>query len=104
MCDCQGNPLARVTLALGLPYLLVNRALITTAQHPDSILTQFVWYEFPLFVEVISLNLFSYTVPLKSKLPPSCETQFSSRETRLSSLEARLKRQDSSRESFKVAQ
>ena len=28
MCECQGNPLARVTLALGLPYLLVNRALI----------------------------------------------------------------------------
>ena len=27
MCECQGNPLARVTLALGLPYLLVNRAL-----------------------------------------------------------------------------
>ena len=29
MCECQGNPLARVTLALGLPYLLVNRALVT---------------------------------------------------------------------------
>ena len=29
MCECQGNPLARVTLALGLPYLLVNRALMT---------------------------------------------------------------------------
>ena len=28
MCECQGNPLARVTLALGLPYLLVNRALV----------------------------------------------------------------------------
>ena len=27
MCECQGNPLARVTLALGLPYLLVNGAL-----------------------------------------------------------------------------
>ena len=27
MCECQGKPLARVTLALGLPYLLVNRAL-----------------------------------------------------------------------------
>ena len=27
MCECQGNPLARVTLALGLPYLLVNRPL-----------------------------------------------------------------------------
>ena len=27
MCECQGDPLARVTLALGLPYLLVNRAL-----------------------------------------------------------------------------
>ena len=27
MCECQGNPLARVTLALGLPYLLVNRSL-----------------------------------------------------------------------------
>ena len=28
MCECQGNPLARVTLVvLGLPYLLVNRAL-----------------------------------------------------------------------------
>ena len=27
MCECQGNPLARVTLPLGLPYLLVNRAL-----------------------------------------------------------------------------
>ena len=27
MCECQGNPLARVTLALGLPYLLVNRDL-----------------------------------------------------------------------------
>ena len=27
MCECQSNPLARVTLALGLPYLLVNRAL-----------------------------------------------------------------------------
>ena len=27
MWECQGNPLARVTLALGLPYLLVNRAL-----------------------------------------------------------------------------
>ena len=26
MCECQGNPLARVTLAQGLPYLLVNRA------------------------------------------------------------------------------
>ena len=30
MCECQGNPLARVTLALGLPYLLVNRALIVS--------------------------------------------------------------------------
>ena len=29
MCECQGNPLARVTLALGLPYLLVNRALLS---------------------------------------------------------------------------
>ena len=28
MCECQGNPLTRVTLALGLPYLLVNRALV----------------------------------------------------------------------------
>ena len=28
MCECQGNPRARVTLALGLPYLLVNRALV----------------------------------------------------------------------------
>ena len=28
MCECQGNPLARVTLALGLPYLLVERALV----------------------------------------------------------------------------
>ena len=27
MCECQGNPLARVALALGLPFLLVNRAL-----------------------------------------------------------------------------
>ena len=27
MCECQGNPLARVTLVLGLPNLLVNRAL-----------------------------------------------------------------------------
>ena len=27
MCECQGNPLNRVTIALGLPYLLVNRAL-----------------------------------------------------------------------------
>lgn len=27
MCECQGNHLARVTLALGLPHLLVNRAL-----------------------------------------------------------------------------
>ena len=27
MCEYQGNPLARVTLVLGLPYLLVNRAL-----------------------------------------------------------------------------
>ena len=26
MCKCQGNPLARVTLALVLPYLLVSRA------------------------------------------------------------------------------
>ena len=26
MCECQGNPLARVTLALGLPYVLVNMA------------------------------------------------------------------------------
>ena len=26
MCQCQCNPLARVTVALGLPYLLVNRA------------------------------------------------------------------------------
>ena len=32
MCECQGNPLARVTLALGLPYLLVNRALVYTTQ------------------------------------------------------------------------
>ena len=32
MCECQGNPLARVTLALGLPYLLVNRALKVTIQ------------------------------------------------------------------------
>ena len=31
MCKCQGNPLARVTLALGLPYLLVNRALLYVA-------------------------------------------------------------------------
>ena len=31
MCECQGNPLARVTLALGLPYLLVNRALENVA-------------------------------------------------------------------------
>ena len=28
MCKCQGNPFARVTLALWLPYLLVNRALL----------------------------------------------------------------------------
>ena len=30
MCECQGNPLDGVTLALhvGLPYLLVNRALL----------------------------------------------------------------------------
>lgn len=27
MCECQGNPFACVTLALGLPYLLVNRTL-----------------------------------------------------------------------------
>ena len=27
MCECQGNPLARVNLALGLPCLLANRAL-----------------------------------------------------------------------------
>ena len=34
MCECQGNPLTRVTLALGLPYLLVNRALVSFgAQH-----------------------------------------------------------------------
>ena len=31
-----------------------------------------------------------YTVPLKSKLPPSRETRIASRETRLSSLETRL--------------
>ena len=32
MCKCQGNPLARVTLALrlGLPYLPVNRAEVST--------------------------------------------------------------------------
>ena len=28
MCEYQGSPLARVTLGLGLPYLLVNRALV----------------------------------------------------------------------------
>ena len=33
MCECQGNPLARVTLALGLPYLLANRALITETHY-----------------------------------------------------------------------
>ena len=33
MCECQGNPLARVTLALGLPYLLVNRALAGSPQN-----------------------------------------------------------------------
>ena len=27
MCECQGNPLSRVTLALMLPYLLVNKAV-----------------------------------------------------------------------------
>ena len=32
MCECQGNPLARVTLELGLPYLLVNRALVTASK------------------------------------------------------------------------
>ena len=32
MCECQGNPLARVTLALGLPYLLVNRAIVTASE------------------------------------------------------------------------
>ena len=30
MCECQGNLLARVTLALGLPYLLVNRVMDKT--------------------------------------------------------------------------
>ena len=29
---CEGNPLARVTLALGLPYLLVNRAFVTASE------------------------------------------------------------------------
>ena len=28
MCECQGNPLARITLALGLPYLLILLFLI----------------------------------------------------------------------------
>ena len=33
MCECQGYPLARVTLALGaVSYLLVNRALVIYAQ------------------------------------------------------------------------
>ena len=32
MCECQGNPFARVTLALGLPCLLVNRALVNPAK------------------------------------------------------------------------
>ena len=36
MCECQGNPLARVILALGLPYLLVNRALGRDLKEKDS--------------------------------------------------------------------
>ena len=33
MCECQGNPLARVTLGPELPYLLVNRALLSKSLH-----------------------------------------------------------------------
>ena len=29
MCECWGNPLARVTLSPGLPSLLVNKALVS---------------------------------------------------------------------------
>ena len=47
MCECQGNPLARVILTLGLPYLLVNRAnlqvvkLFKAAEHSFS--AHFCW-------------------------------------------------------------
>ena len=64
MCECQGNPLARVTLALGLPYLLVNRALggtIFTKTWGEVFFAQFL----EIFLNVNSImagvsNLFAF--------------------------------------------
>ena len=58
MCKCQGNPLARVTLALGSPYLLVNRAL--------QLLSFVPCVASRLYAELSLLNL---NLPAKVSLP-----------------------------------
>ena len=65
ICECQSNPLARVTLAPGLSSLLVNRALgkqITLSTHRDLSSEQY----YPLF-ELLGPDLKLETKAFKDK-------------------------------------
>ena len=62
MCECQGNPLARVNLALGLPYLLVNRALQGTEERRS-----LLGYELSYFALDMIARQFNDTIMLAIK-------------------------------------
>ena len=73
MCECQGNPLARVdiTLALGLPYLLVNRALESLLSQsvalPKALLVLF-WSEVFFALIHILIHIMNFVITLSTEV------------------------------------
>ena len=51
------NPLARVTLAIGLPYLLVNRALVASGPNPVALATPQVATSSPVMFDIYGKKL-----------------------------------------------